>query len=148
MKQMKLFAAVTCLAGLLFAGNALAADTANLTVTATVDATCKITGGTLDFGTLDPTSGNPATVTNATAAQVTCTNGTSYTITDNGGLNGTYLLDDGSSNQIQYSLTYTGTGLGNGNAQDVSIKGDIAFAAYQTKPAGTYTDTVVLSVNP
>ena len=81
MKQMKLFAAVTCLAGLLFAGNVLAADTANLTVTATVDATCKITGGTLDFGTLDPTSGNPATVTNATAAQVTCTNGTSYTIT-------------------------------------------------------------------
>lgn len=131
--------------GTLVTSSAMAA-TANLQVTALVQSACQITAGTLDFGTLDPLNAVDVSVTNGTAATVTCNTNEAYTITDDGGLHGGNLSDG--TNQIAYTLTYTGTGTGNGSAQDVSITGDIVAGAYANKPSGTYTDTVQLTVTP
>lgn len=141
-------AAIVSLALVFSAGSALAAGTATVDISASVLGTCAFnSGGAIDFGNLDPTSGVSPSVTNATAANFTCTNGTAYTITDDAGLSGAYELSDG-TNAIPYALTYTGTGTGTGTATDLSITADIAYADYQTKPAGTYTDTVTLTINP
>lgn len=146
MKKIKVVGLVIGLIGIFGVGNVMAAD-ADLTVTAEVDATCTITAGTLDFGVLDPTSGDAATVTNNSAATVTCTSGQDYTLSDDDGVRGDHTLSDG-TNTIAYTLAYTTSGTGDGTAENISIQGDIAFSAYQTKPAGTYTDTVVLTVSP
>ncbi|MFO7982448.1 MAG: spore coat protein U domain-containing protein [Desulfuromonadales bacterium] len=148
MKKMVL-AAIVSLALVFSAGSALAAGTATVDISANVLGTCAFnTGGTIAFGDLDPTSGLSPSVTNAAAANFTCTNGTDYSITDDGGLSGGYELDDNAGNVIPYALTYTGTGTGTGTASDLSITADIAFADYATKPAGTYSDTVTLTINP
>ena len=137
-------AALTCLAGIALAGSAFAA-TATLSVTATVNATCAITGGTLDFGTIDPTTAPKVTATSS-GVQVTCTNGTSYTLTDSLSSHAGNLSDG--SNNIPYSISYTGTGTGDGTAQTVAITGTIAAGTYNTMPAGSYSDTVTLTALP
>lgn len=148
MKRISLIATFACLAGLFFAGSALASGTANLNVTANVTATCAITGGTLAFGALDPT--NPVAV-NATSSgvSVTCTNGSAYTITDNltsgsGTLSGTGT----NTTTIPYSISYTATGTGTGSSQPIAISGTIAANTYSTAPADSYSNTVTLTVNP
>jgi len=147
-KMMKLTGLALVLLVTLSAGSVLAAD-ADLTVTATVNGTCSISAGTLNFGTLDPTSGSDANAVNASAATVTCTNGTGYAITQ-ASANGFTLVNGG--NAIPYALSYTvpgsDTGVGNGTAQNISLTGDIVFADYQTKPAGVYNDTVTLTITP
>lgn len=149
MKKLQLIAAAVATMFIFSAGTALAAGTAAVTVDATVLGTCSFnSGGALAFGNLDPTSGLAATVTNAAAANFTCTNGTAYTITDDGGLLTTYDLADGLGNLIPYTLTYTAAGTGTGLATDLSIQADIAFADYETKAAGLYADTVTLTINP
>lgn len=145
-KMMKLTVLALVLLVTLSAGSVLAAD-ADLTVNAEVLATCTITAGTLDFGPLDPVAGGPVTVTNNAAAVVTCTNGDAYTLSDNAGVRSNYTMSDG-TNLITYTLTYATNGTGTGAAQNISIKGDIAAVDYTTKPAGTYSDTVQLTVTP
>lgn len=135
---------------LLFAGShALAAGTATVDISATVLGTCSFSAGdTFTFAALDPTSGASPSLTQA-AVTFACTSGTGFTITDDGGVNtGTHDLDDGSGNQIAYNFNYAGAGVGTGNNQNLSITVDIPFANYQNAPAGAYSDTVTLSINP
>jgi spore coat protein U-like protein len=149
MKKLQVILAALFLTLTLGAGSALAAGSATVDISATVLGTCVFnSGGAIAFANLDPTSGASPSVTNPAAANFTCTSGTAYTITDDGGLTTTYNLDDGVGNLIPYTLAYVGAGAGTGVAQDLSIQADIAFAAYQTKPAGAYADTVTLTINP
>ena len=134
---------VTLFAG----GNVLAAGTATVDISATVDGTCSFSAGdTFAFGTLDPTSGASPSLTQA-GVTFACTNLTGYTITDDGGLLGTYELSDG-TNQIGYNFTYVGAGVGTGANQNLSVTVDIPFVNYQNAPAATYNDTVTLSITP
>lgn len=145
----KIFASVLAMAMITAAGSVVAATkTANLTVDAQVLSSCIVTGGTIDFGSLDPTT--PVVVnTSSTGVEVTCTSGTTWSLSGDDGLNasGTQKrLTDG-TNFIAYSVaipaaTFTGTG----TAQAVTIPGTIAAGAYSAAPAGAYTDTVVLTV--
>ncbi len=135
------------------ASGAMAADTASVAVSATVAGTCKFNaGGTLSF-TLDPSTGGAVT---GTVSQPTfwCTKGATYTLSDDDGLNPsgtTHRMKHATLNEyIPYSFTYTasGTGLGNGNPVTMNIASTVAEADYMDVPAGSYSDTVTLTINP
>lgn len=136
------------------AGFAAAADTQNLTVTATVSAVCKFTSTaqTLNFGTLDPSVGGNAVGSGATV-QYKCTKGTSPTSVAVGtGIRGNNtMLNTANTDTIAYSLTAAGGGAGNGfgsgAALTVGLTSQVLAADYLTKSAGTYNDTVVLTLN-
>lgn len=133
---------------MIVAGNAFAAGTATVDISATVLGTCSFSAGdTFTFAALDPTSGASPSLTQ-NAVTFACTNGTGYTITDDGGLLGTYDLDDSGGNLINYNFAYAAAGIGTGANQNLSITVDIPFANYQNSPAGAYADTVTLTINP
>ncbi|MGA2674755.1 MAG: spore coat U domain-containing protein [Terracidiphilus sp.] len=137
-----------------FAGTA----TANMAVSVTVNSNCTISANALGFGTYTGAV-NQATTT----LSVQCTNTTPYnvglsagattnaTVTTRQMLNGTAALN--------YTLTtssYTGTnwgntsgswvgGTGNGNAQTLTVYGQIPAGQFVTP--GSYADTVVATVN-
>ncbi len=130
-----------------------AADTATVTVSATVVGTCKFnSGGSITF-TLDPSVGGDVNGT-VTQPQFWCTKNASYTITDDDGLNETGAnqnrLSNGTGEYIPYSFTYTATGTGNGPANPITmdIASTILSADYLNVSAGVYNDTVTLTVNP
>lgn len=144
-------ASLACAASL-----AAAADTQNLTVTASVNATCKFTSAeqTLTFGALDPSN---AVDTPGSGAAVTykCTKGTTPTSVGVGtGLNGTNNMKNtgtGNTDLIPYTLTAAaaavGKGFGSGNDLAVTLTSNVSAADYADKSAGTYSDTVVLTIN-
>lgn len=148
MKKLLAIAAIAALT--VMAGTAMASDSADLAVSATVIASCSMTGGTLPFGELDPTTA-PEVTASSDAVTVTCTSGTTYSLTGDDGANasGTQKrLSDGSENYIPYSVVIPSGGSGTGSAVGVTITGTIAASSYNTAPAGSYADTVVLSVTP
>jgi spore coat protein U-like protein len=156
------------LAGSLLAGNADAGTaTANLSVTATVSATCSISTTPLAFGTYDPVVTNAATPLDATGGVVvTCTNGAATTVTLGQGLNANTGSSDSvplrrmasGGNYLSYSLyqnaghttvwgNTAGTGIahtGTGGAVTVPVYGRVA--AGQNVASGAYADTVVATV--
>lgn len=142
------------------------ADSDDLHVTATVTDTCIITGGTLDFGTYDTVVGTELEAT--TNLTVECTAGAVTYITLDQGAN----ADAGSTADaplrrlasggafLAYSLysdaTYgdiwggsSATGVdytaANANAFPEPVYGKLHGG--QDVPAGTYTDTVVATIN-
>lgn len=144
-----------CALTLLGNTSALAApDTATVTVSATVVGTCKFTSaGAVSF-TLDPSVGGAV---NGAITQPTfwCTKGTSYTLTDDNGLyeSGTVhrMTDNATGTQfIPYTFTYTATGTGDGpaNAKILNIASQVAATDYLNASAGTYADTVTLTITP
>lgn len=142
MKNLRILVVALVLAA--FAGPVLAAGTATLNVSANVLGTCLFnTGGTLDFGNLDPTNAVAVTAPSA-GVTFTCTNGTGYTISDDAAAQP---LGNGTST-IAYTLAYTATGSGNGTAQGLAITGDILAGTYATATAGAYTAAVTLSITP
>lgn len=131
-----------------------AADTATVTVSATVPATCQFTTntGTVSF-TLDPTSNANATGT-VSAPVFWCTNGTPYTITDDLGLNegaGTVrkMKISSGTDTIPYSFSYTasGTGTGKSGSTTLSITSAVVNSDYVNAKAGTYSDTVTITLS-
>ena len=145
MKNIKLAALAIALVGTFGAGNALAADTATLDVTANVVAACQFkTGGLLEFGTLDsltPTDTGPVAAT--TNPTFKCTKGAVYTITDNSAAKP---LSNG-TDTIVYTLAYTPPAA-DGTIQTLAITGSILATAYDGVSAGAYAATVTLSINP
>ena len=123
---------------------AFAANTATLTVTANVTPTCAITGGTLGFGALDPLNAADTGPIAATGVTVACTNGSSFTVSDD---SATKPLNNGTSN-IPFTLTYTAAGTGTGTAVPFLIDGEIFGADYANATAGAYTSNVILTVTP
>jgi spore coat protein U-like protein len=137
-------------------GFAAAAETQNLTVTASVNAICKFTSAaqTLTFGALDPSN---AVDTSGSGAAVTykCTKGTTPTSVGVGaGLNGANNMKNtttGNTDLIPYTLTAAaagaGQGFGSGGDVAVTLTSRVTAADYADKSAGTYSDTVVLTLN-
>lgn len=145
----KLLAIAAAVAVVAMAGTAMAA-TGNLAVSANVTATCTITGGSLGFSALDPTTAPAVGPISSTGVSVTCTNGTAYTLTNNNGLHvsGSTLRLANGTDFIPYTLSVPAGGTGNGASQSVTIQGNIAAGTYATASAGSYTDTVQITVAP
>ena len=140
--------------------SALAADTYSLAVSAQVLGRCKFTqaaGTTLAItntvGGIDPSLAGNATGT----ANITyrCTTGQAPAFTTDTGthvLGGNMRVADGAGNFMIYTLGLVGggngTGFGAGQDKTLAVTGTITNANFVAAPVGTYTDTVVVSVNP
>ncbi len=147
--------------GALFATSAIcnaavAADTATVGVSANVTGTCKFnSGGSVSF-TLDPSSSSNATGT-ATQPAFWCTKGASYTISDDFGINEASagaaprrMKHATLTEYIPYSFSYTASGTGNGKTSPISldISASVVNADFVNASAGSYADTVTLSITP
>lgn len=134
---------------------AVANDTATVAVTATVVGTCKFVNksGSISFGNLDPSVGGDVS---GVVKQPTfwCTKNAGYTITDDNGLNEsgtTYQMKHASlADVIPYSFVYTATGTGSGPGTPITmnITSTVLSADYLNVAAGSYSDTVTLTINP
>lgn len=151
------------LAALLLVGAASSlahADNQNLGVSATVTQICKFSSAatTLGFGNVDPSSAGPISGTLGNAVTYKCTKGvTPSSLTAGNGLNfssGRRMKDAVSGDFIPYTLTVAlpgspaGTGFGAGQDKTITVTGSIAATDYQNVSAGSYADTVQLTIAP
>ena len=148
--------------GLSTQSSVAATATANMGVTATVQATCIMSASTLAFGTFTGTQLDGSTTLSVTC---TCTNTTAYTValdagTYSGATTSTRRLTGSvSGSSLGYQLysnagrttawgSNTGTdtvaGTGNGSAQTLNVYGRITGSQYPDP--GSYTDTVVATL--
>jgi spore coat protein U-like protein len=142
--------------------------TGSLTVTVSVASSCAVGNSSLSFGFYDTSSSNAA-VNGKGAINVTCTNGTPYSISlDAGQANGNqttvaaYAMGNGLNNWLAYNLSTTpnitgrvvpnvtditgGLGQGTGVQQNIPIYGQIVAGQTSVAP-GNYTDTVAITIN-
>jgi len=133
---------------------AMAADSADVSVTANVVGTCRFQSTpTLDFGDLDQTVGTDATTTGDLVFW--CTRNAAYTLSDEGNVG----VADGSFSgnlangpeTIPYSISYTNFS-GNGSGRTVPITSaltaTILNADYVDAPEGVYNDVVTFTITP
>ena len=165
---MKTFARAAIAAGVLGLAStgAQAAGTHTISVSATVAGVCVVLGAnttsTLQFGLIDGSMAGPFNGT-WSGGNFRCTNGVTYTVTSNDGLWET--AAGGAANRmklssaancttatncIRYTLTNTAGGTGTGLLNDISfnVTGQTTAADIASAPAGSYADTVILTVNP
>ena len=139
-----------------FSGVAFAADTNTVTVSANIVGTCKFNTATtiLAFGGLDQTQTTDVPATALTTFW--CTKNTNYTISDDDGLhesgiNLNNMENDGTSGEfIKYSFSYSptsGAGGGKTSPTTLNMNGLINNADYVDAAAGTYHDTIVITIN-
>lgn len=153
--------ATAAAAGLALSNLPAAASTATTTfnVTATVQATCLVSGSNLAFGTY---SGSAIAMT--TTLSVTCTNGTTYNVglnagTASGATVTTRAMTGPGSATLSYAMyqdsghttnwgntvgTDTKSGSGNGSAQTLTVYGQLAASQYPSP--GSYSDTITATV--
>jgi spore coat protein U-like protein len=156
MKMKKLLSLAMVLGLVLALGRlGMAADNADVTVSATVVGTCRfvIPAPSLSFGLLDQSSSSDATAT--ANLQFWCTRNALYTLTDeanplvaDGAFSGT-LASGGDT--IPYSISYTnytGSGLGRTTPITSVLTATILNADYVDAPEGPYNDTVIFTINP
>jgi spore coat protein U-like protein len=118
--------------------------------------TCKFTAAdsTLNFGALDPST--PVVVNGSTSTQFWCTKGVATDlITADLGANPAgstrQMKDIAGTDLIPYSLTLTpdgSTNQGPASPRTLDIAGSVLAADYTGKTAGSYSDTVTLTINP
>lgn len=135
---------------------ALAASTSTtFTVSATVVASCSVSASNLAFGSYTGT----ANVDQTSTISVTCTNGTDYSVALNDGANAsgsTRRMVNGGTNYLTYEMYSNAgrttvwnaaspvAGTGNGSAQSITLYGRVPSG--QNVPAGSYSDTVQVTV--
>lgn len=152
----KMFILLTAIGMLALTGNAMASGNNTLTVSASVTGTCKFvsTTSTLNFGALDPSSSSD--VNGSSSTTFWCTKGvtTDAVAADNGGNwsgSSRQIKDSVSGDLIPYSLTLTkdaSSNTGPSSPRTLTISGTILNADYISKTAGSYADTVTLSITP
>lgn len=144
---------------LTFAAGTAMADTQSLSVTASVTGVCKFNSGqtpVLAFGTIDPSGTTSVTATPANVLY-RCTNGTSATVDTS--VTGTRSMVGqtplAATDLLGYSLSFTsgatGTGSGFGAAGSnitLVVAGSMTAAQYNGAKAGSYAETVTLTVTP
>lgn len=138
------------------AAPALAADTAELGVNATVSSVCNVTTSPVAFGTVDVTTAGNVDATGG--FDVVCTGGTAWTAAADAGngtgastaarimMNGVNLLNYGlytAADRLTNFVSATGTGTG--TAQSNIIYGRIP-SGQTAAPAGSYADSVTISL--
>jgi spore coat protein U-like protein len=150
-RSMTVFIALAVLSA---CGVAWAVDTNTLTVSASVTATCKFSSAssTLAFGALDPSVGTD--VNGSTTTQFWCTKGvTTDAIIAGNGSNYSApwrRMAGPGGDLIPYSLTLTvaGTNAGPASPRTLTIAGTVLGTDYTAKSAGSYSDTVALTITP
>lgn len=146
-----------------FGKTALAASTTtNMAVTANVAHSCSIQAGTLAFGTYDPIVNHATNPLDGTSTlTVACTKGTPANIQLDVGANAsgaTRRLSDGAGAFINYEIYNDSSRSTVWNATNVvnytaPSRAPSTFTAYgripaaQDVPMGSYTDTVVATIN-
>lgn len=130
-------------------GSVLAAGNTTVQVTATISAVCQFKAATMaaiPLGTIDP-SAVAAAVTGTSDITYKCTTGTVPTVTIDSG--GTTLT--AGAKTIPYSFTLgsaaAGTGFSTAGSAKVVGTASIALTDAQDAQAGSYSDTVTLSIN-
>jgi spore coat protein U-like protein len=119
-------------------------------VTATVLNNCSITGGSIAFGSVDA-------LTNASGASATvvqpvikCTKSAVVAVTDDKGLRTNYTMKDAGTDVLVYSVAYTASLTGSGITTDIgstlALTGSLAAGALDAIPAGSYSDTLTLTI--
>jgi spore coat protein U-like protein len=169
MNLVGMVAAAGCGVAMAFTGFGATAEaataTANLGVSATVTNNCTISTVALAFGSYDPVVTNASTNLDGTGTVVVaCTKGAAATIgLGNGGnfSGGARRMGDGSSNFLAYEVyheagrttVWTNAGGGLLSTGAAPSKAARNFTVYgrvtgnQDVPAGSYSDTVVATVN-
>lgn len=143
---MKKILVMTVLIGLFAASSALAVDTANIAVSANVLGTCAFNTNayTMAFGAIDPLMA--ADATNTVDLDFTCTSGTNWALDD---VSGAQSMAGSGANTLAYSIdAYGATGTGTGASQLVSITGRITPAQAGVAAVDSYTDALVINLNP
>ena len=148
---MKRILAISAAAAIVAMSGTAMAATANLSVSATVANACSVTGGTLSFGALNTLTA-PAVGGTSAGVSVTCTKSDPYSVAVDQGVNKVgaqaNLKNSGNTDVIPYSLAVGTVSPGTGASQAITITGSIASGTYFTASAGTYNDTVVITVTP
>lgn len=132
----------------------------NVNVSATVllaPPVCTISGvATLNFGNVDEMTNAGGATAAVAPPDIRCTNSAGVAVSDDLGANESgpqMRLTDG-VNFIDYSISYTaaltgggaGVNIGDGVAPELGLTASIPAGALTSKPAGNYTDTVVLTL--
>ena len=132
--------------------------TTALGMSVTVAGTCRFQNtGAISF-TLNPAAGGDV-IGAVTQPTFWCTSGVSYTIIDDFGVNEATPNTAprrmkgpgaGGTEYIEYSFNYTATGTGSGPSTPITmnIASTVVGSQYTSKSAGTYTDTVTLTITP
>ena len=160
--QLRIAATAIVLAGIGAAATSpvlAATATTTYNVTSTVQATCLVSGNNLGFGTY---SGSVVSI--STTLSVQCTNGTTYNVglnpgTASGATVTTRAMTGPGSATLNYAMyqdaghttnwgqtvgTDTEAGTGNGNAQTLTVYGQVAASQYVSP--GSYSDTITATV--
>lgn len=158
MKKIALISAL-CATSLFGATTVFAGDSANIAVSATIVGTCQFNApktGAISF-VLDQTSTGDVVGTVGSSPTFWCTKGTTYSVTGNDGANslavGARRMKHATLAEfIPYSFlgtTKAGTGLGKTAGITLTLTSPlVANADFINVPAGTYNDTVVVSITP
>lgn len=140
---------------ILFSSAALA-DTsetasADMHVSLTVEKSCQISVGDMNFGSRASDSGQATAISQAS---VVCTHGTEYQLSS--AADHPYEMTDDNGDKVDYTIygDPTGTDLsktpvgstGTGSVQLIPIYGRVTADALAQAPAGSYTDSVTLTV--
>lgn len=160
MKKIALLAMAA--AGLVMASSAQA-GTANMQVTADVAATCSVDAATMAFGTYDTLTGSDK-ASPATSISFTCSNGTTYSVAlDNGmnydetgatrrlnhsgnGITADDYLTYGIYEDASFTTAFDGmSAAATGAPQSVTVYGRID-GNQTTAKAGAYDDTVLITI--
>ncbi len=140
------------------AGDAPAADTHTITVSATVNGTCRFQGAATSTIALTVDPSAATTVSNTGTVLYRCTKGQSpsFTMQSSSTLSPTGGNVSGPSPATTESFPYTytstntgaGTGFGTGNDKTLSVTVSVVQSAAANVSAGVYTDTITVSLNP
>jgi spore coat protein U-like protein len=141
--------------GVFLGAPSFADDTGQVNINATVVGTCKFTTSSTTVNvTLDPSSG--LDVTGNGSLQFWCTKGASYSVSDDDGLHESgpdqnQVYNSSANEYIPYSFSYTptgGTGSGPTSPITLNVSATFQYNDYKDASAGTYTDTVTITVSP
>ncbi|HYD75652.1 spore coat protein U domain-containing protein [Ramlibacter sp.] len=124
----------------------------DMVATASITGACSLTSvAPMPFGSLDQITGGA--VPKTSTAVYACTNGVTPTVSVGGATDGSTgfsgLLAKG-TDTIAYTVKWTNPGAATGFSTPVNLtlNGEIPAGAYEDKPAGSYTQTVAVTIAP
>jgi len=137
-----------------YTGGSIVASLPTGSVTATVQNSCAVTGGSsVSFGDVDAVAHAGGKIASATPPSIRCTMNSTVTVTRDNGLNysGSLRLKDAGTNYIPYSLSFAGSLNGAGGLSEIggglNLGATMPAGALDNAPAGMYSDTVTLTIS-
>lgn len=156
MKKSIIILAVIAIVGLIVTGAYAGTASPSVSVSGTVNTMCVVGGtGTLAFGTLDADTNSSGATATFAGMTLWCTRNDSVAFSVSNGNNysgGTRNLKDSGTNLIPYTVSFTTPVAGQGRNDtttmitNLALTATIAAGALNQVPAGSYSDTVVLTI--